>query len=69
MSECIGWTDSSHTERCAEPVVCEVRIARGGDKWHPWRPVCEQHGTALMKILTEADGWDAERRNLKGGKK
>ncbi len=69
--ECIGWTDSSLKERCPEPVVCEVRVSRdglAGGKWYSWRPSCERHGEALIKIMKDADGWDAERRDLKEGK-
>jgi hypothetical protein len=60
---CIGFTDSTFTVPCPEPVTCEVRVQRAG-VWATWMPVCDRHAGGTMEVLGSEAGWAAERRPL-----
>jgi hypothetical protein len=60
---CIGFTDSTFTVPCPEPVTCEVRAQRDG-VWATWKPMCDRHADGTMDALGQAEGWAVERRPL-----
>lgn len=60
---CIGFTDSTLTIPCPEPVTCEVRLKRDG-RWRVWSKMCARHADHTVGVLSEAEGFEVERRPL-----
>ena len=60
---CIGFTDSTFTVPCPEPVTSEVRTQRGG-VWATWKPMCDHHADSAVDVLSQTAGWAVQRRPL-----
>ena len=61
---CIGFTDSTFTVPCPEPVTCEIRTSRDG-VWASWKKACDSHADGAVEVLSSSGPrWAVERRAI-----
>lgn len=61
---CIGFTDSTFTVPCPEPVTCEIRARRHG-VWAGWKQACDYHAAGAVEVLSSSGpGWEVARRPI-----